>query len=88
MKQTLKFLIENAKGIGFLIGFIFAFCAFITILYGVPARLDKAEKDILDISNRQTRLEDKLSNIEVSFKEVKDDLKEIRNDVKLLLRTK
>lgn len=88
MKQTVRFLIENAKSIIFLSGCFLGLCSFVVVLYGVPSRLEKCEKDIIEMSNRQTRLEAKLSSIEESFKEVKEDLKEIRNDVKLLLRVK
>ena len=88
MGKTFRFILENAKNIGFLIGISTALIAFLFTLYGLPLRLEKAESTVEELKSRTDKIEMRLSVIEGSFNDLKEDIKEIRNDVKLLLRTK
>ena len=88
MGKTFRFFIENAKNIGFLIGVSTAVIAFLFTLYGLPVRLEKAESTIEDLRARYDRIEMRISVMEGSFNDLKEDIKEIRNDVKLLLQRK
>lgn len=88
MCKTFRFIIENAKNIGFLIGVVVAVLAFLFTLYGMPVRIDKAESNIAELHSRQDRIEMRIEVIEGSFTDLKEDIKDIKSDIKLLLRTK
>ena len=88
MGKTFRFILENAKNLGFLFGVATAVVAFIFTLYGLPIRLEKAESTIDELKARSDRIEMRLSIMETSFTDLKEDIKDIKSDVKLLLRTK
>ena len=88
MGKTFRFILENAKNLGFLFGVATAVVAFIFTLYGLPIRLEKAESTIDELKSRSDRIEMRLSIMETSFTDLKEDIKDIKSDVKLLLRTK
>ena len=88
MGKTFRFILENAKNLGFLLGVAPAVIAFIFTLYGLPIRLEKAESTIDELKSRSDRIEMRLSIMETSFTDLKEDIKDIKSDVKLLLRTK
>lgn len=86
MCKPLKFVVENAKNIVFLacaFGTVIAFCM---TLYGIPPRIDEAEKSILSIKQRQELFEVRFGTLEESFRDLKADLKDIKTDIKLLLQ--
>lgn len=88
MCKTVKFFVENAKNIVFLICATATIVAFCVTLYGIPPRIDKAEEDIQSIKVKQELMDVKFNSLEGSFKDIKEDIKEIRNDLKLLLQRK
>ena len=88
MCKPLKFVVENAKNLVFLVCALGTVVAFCITLYGIPPRIDKAEEDILSIKMKQELMDVKFNSLEGSFKDIKEDIKEIRNDLKLLLQRK
>ena len=88
MCKTFRFILSNAKNIGFLIGVATAVIAFLFTLYGLPVRLEKAESNIDDLKSRHDRMEMRLGVIEGAYSDMKLDLREIKNDIKTLLQKK
>lgn len=87
MCKPLKFFIENGKNIVFLICAFATVIAFCVTLYGIPPRIDEAEKAILTLKQKQEMFDLKFNTIEQEFATMREDLKEIRSDIKILLRT-
>lgn len=88
MCKTIGFLISNAKNIIILICAFATVIAFCVTLYEIPTRVDKDEREILSIRQKQDIFEVRFMNLEQSFKDIKEDVKEIKSDIKLILQRK
>ena len=86
MCKTLRFLVENAKNLVFLVCALGTVVAFCITLYGIPPRIDRAEADILEVKRKQELFEVRFGTLESSFSDLKADLKDIKTDIKLLLQ--
>ena len=86
MCKAIGFFINNSKNIIFLVCAFTTFVTFCITLYGIPPRVDKDEREILSIKQRQDIFEIRFINLEQSFKDIKEDMKEIKSDIKLILQ--
>lgn len=87
MCKTLNFIISNAKNLIVIVCALASIIAFCVTLYGIPPRIDDAEKQILALKQKQEVFEVRFNTLEQNFVELKDDIKEIRGDLKVILRT-
>lgn len=87
MCKTLNFIVSNSKNLIVIVCALASIIAFCVTLYGIPPRIDEAEKKIIELRQKQEVFEVRFNTLEQNFAELKDDIKEIRGDLKVILRT-
>ena len=84
----MKFLLENARNIIFVVVFFGSLFALGVRLYTTPDKVEALEENVRVLQTKQEMFELRFSTLEQNFIDIKEDMKEIKSDIKLLLRTK